>query len=75
MADRTTILIAHRTSTLISADRIVVLHEGVIAEDGSHEELLALGGIYANFYRHQLLREQLDDEEDAAPSNGDGEQS
>jgi ATP-binding cassette subfamily B multidrug efflux pump len=75
MADRTTILIAHRTSTLISADRIVVLHEGTIAEDGSHEELIARGGIYANFYSQQLLREQLGEEEDETQSTGDGGQS
>ncbi len=74
MADRTTILIAHRTSTLISADRIVVLRDGVIAEDGSHEQLLDHGGIYANFYRQQLLREQLDEDQDDEAPSADGGQ-
>ena len=77
MAERTTILIAHRTSTLISADRIVVLAEGAIVEDGSHEELLQRGGIYANFYRHQLLREQKDqqrDGEEQATETSDGDE-
>ncbi len=53
IADRTAIVIAHRLSTIRNADRIVVLHHGVIREVGSHRELLALGGIYACLYRLQ----------------------
>ncbi|MCV7136185.1 ABC transporter ATP-binding protein [Mycobacterium hodleri] len=53
MKDRTVIVIAHRLSTIRSADRILVVKDGVIAEDGSHDELLALGGVYADLHRIQ----------------------
>jgi ATP-binding cassette subfamily C protein CydCD len=53
MADRTTILIAHRLSTVRSADRILVLHEGRVAEHGSHAELLARRGFYAHLVERQ----------------------
>ena len=48
---RTTITIAHRLSTVKNADRIVVLTEDGIAEEGPHDELLKKGGIYADMYR------------------------
>lgn len=48
--NRTTLIIAHRLSTIINADRIVVLHNGGIAEMGTHQELLALNGIYKKLY-------------------------
>ena len=50
---RTTLIIAHRLSTIRAAHRILVIRDGVIAEQGTHEELLALGGDYANLYHTQ----------------------
>jgi subfamily B ATP-binding cassette protein MsbA len=52
---RTVLIIAHRLSTLKSADRIVVLHRGEVAEAGRHEDLLAMNGLYATLYRYQQL--------------------
>ncbi len=54
MHDRTTIVVAHRLSTIIDADVICVLHEGRIVEQGKHSELLALNGYYTNLYNMQL---------------------
>ena len=60
MRGRTTILIAHRTSTVRDADQIVVLKDGAIIECGTHDELLAHAGYYADLYQKQLLEEELE---------------
>jgi ABC-type multidrug transport system fused ATPase/permease subunit len=58
MEGRTAIAIAHRLSTIQDVDRIYVLHKGRIVEFGSHEELLALEGVYYRLYRLQYRSEQ-----------------
>jgi ATP-binding cassette subfamily B protein len=60
MASRTCLIIAHRVSTVKDADRIIVLRDGRIAEQGTHAALLAAGGAYATLYEQQLLREELE---------------
>ncbi|MBI5021363.1 MAG: ABC transporter ATP-binding protein [Ignavibacteriales bacterium] len=60
MKDRTSIIISHRISTVKDADLIIVLNNGEIVERGNHEELVAVGGIYADLYEKQLLEEELD---------------
>jgi ATP-binding cassette subfamily B multidrug efflux pump len=62
MTGRTTLLISHRVSTIRNADEIVVLHDGEIAERGTHDELLALNGHYTELYNKQLIEEELEKE-------------
>ncbi len=59
MQGRTSIVIAHRLSTILKADRILVVKDGVIKEQGTHEELLAKGGVYRELYETQF-RQVLD---------------
>ncbi len=57
MRGRTTIMVAHRLSTIQHADKIIVMHKGEVRESGTHQELLAVGGIYKKLYELQLHAE------------------
>jgi ATP-binding cassette subfamily B protein len=59
LPDTTIVLISHRISTVRNCDRIIVLHDGCIAESGTHEELLENGQYYADLYTRQLLEEEI----------------
>jgi ATP-binding cassette subfamily B protein len=61
MKGRTSIIISHRVSTVQDADKIIILDKGRIAESGTHDELLALNGIYADIYTKQLLEKELEE--------------
>jgi ATP-binding cassette subfamily B protein len=62
MKERTSIIIAQRIATVKDADRVIVLHDGQIVEQGAHRELLAQGGRYAAMYRRELLEAELAEE-------------
>ena len=71
--DRTTVIIAHRISTIQHADHVLVLDDGRCAEYGTHAELLALGGIYRSIYDKQQLEKQFREEhpaDDFTPAKG-----
>ncbi|HSG48922.1 MAG TPA: ABC transporter ATP-binding protein, partial [Longimicrobiales bacterium] len=54
MRGRTSLVIAHRLSTVVNADRILVMHHGELREEGSHRELLEKGGLYARLHELQF---------------------
>lgn len=58
--DRTNLIVSHRVSTLSRADRIVVLEQGCLVEQGTHDTLVAMGGVYARLYRRQELVRKLE---------------
>jgi ATP-binding cassette subfamily B protein len=62
MKERTSIIIAQRIATVKDADRVIVLHEGQIVEQGTHRDLLGQGGRYAAMYRRELLEAELTEE-------------
>ncbi len=59
MKERTSIIISHRISTVKDADNIIVIDDGIIKEEGTHDQLLELGGIYYELHYKQLLEEEL----------------
>lgn len=61
MENRTTLVIAHRLTTIQNANNILVLDKGQIAEQGTHQELLALGGMYASLYNMEFTEKALDE--------------
>lgn len=60
MKERTTIIISHRISSIKDADNIITLEDGKIIEMGSHNQLIALKGVYSNIYNKQMLEEELE---------------
>lgn len=65
LSDRTSFIVAHRLSTIVNSDLIVMLDMGVIIEMGSHEELLAKRGAYFELYRTQFIKEKVKEFEDS----------
>jgi len=65
LAGRTAVIVAHRLSTILNADRIMLIHDGEVAESGNHDELLELDGVYAKLFRLQFADLSL------SPTGGD----
>ncbi len=73
--DRTTIIVAHRISTIQDADHILVLDDGAVAEYGTHEELLQNGGLYKSLFDKQQLEKQLREENPAEADLEEGREA
>ena len=76
MIGKTVIAIAHRLSTVMDMDRLIVLDRGAIVADGSHAELLRQGGLYAELWRRQsgdFKRRAVDIDQVTEPANPDDE--
>jgi ATP-binding cassette subfamily B protein len=69
LAGRTSIVIAHRLSTVLQADQILVVDDGRIVERGRHAQLVAQNGVYSDLYRTQFERQQLEPVEPAGESS------
>jgi ATP-binding cassette subfamily B multidrug efflux pump len=72
MAGRTSVVVSHRVTAVMDADRIVVLDDGRVAEAGTHAALLARGGLYAALQRRQLLAEEVAGDARLAPAESTG---
>ena len=70
MESRTTLVVAHRFSTIQNVDRILVMHKGQLRETGSHQELMRLGGIYWHLYQLQYAGNETPQAAPAAQANG-----
>jgi ATP-binding cassette subfamily B protein len=73
LAGRTSVVIAHRLSTVRDADQILVIEAGRVAERGRHAELLAAGGLYAELYNTQFAQQAEDDDDHGATLEAGGE--
>ena len=74
LENRTAMVIAHRLATIRGADRIIVLQDGVVIEIGSHDQLMALGGLYSRLYRMNYASfDDIPEEEIARLTRADGE--
>ncbi|HEX2093515.1 MAG TPA: hypothetical protein VHG28_14005, partial [Longimicrobiaceae bacterium] len=68
LAGRTSVIVSHRVTAVMGADRIVILDDGKVVETGTHAELLRAGGVYATLLRRQLLADDLEGDPVLAPA-------